>query len=216
MRCFSAVVLAGFVGVAGPACADTITENVAFSFNSGDGLMTVSGPLFNPVLGTLTSVSAVVSGSYAPDIVIAPQSSPQTSALLFYAWGVTGEQQTQSLQSYSVTQTGNTLTGPVQAFSFATGAFPFPQNYIDVGGYPAYASGFLLNLDIYSEPTIAGAWGDFDDESLLSGTVQITYSYTVPEPSSLAILAFGASLLGLGVSRRRPVLASADQGSRHF
>ncbi len=197
MRILPAVVAVYFMSAAVPALADTITEDVAFSFMPDLGLQTISGPLFNPVLGTLTSVSAAVSGTYTPDIIIYPGSSPQTSARLLYDWGVAGEQVTQSMGTYAVTQTGNTLTGPLQAFNFSTGPFPFPQNYIDFGGYPAFADGFLLNLDVYSLPTTADAWGDFDDQSILSGDVQVTYTYTVPEPSSLALLAFGAGLLPL-------------------
>ncbi len=210
MRFLSIIAFAGVVGIAAPAAADTITEDVAFSLTGGLGPQTIDGPLFNPVLGTLTSVSASVSGTYTPDIVISPGSSPQTSANLLYAWGVTGEQTTQSLGTYAVIQTGNTLTGPVQAFSFSTSAFPYPQNYIDIGGYPVFADGFLLNLDVYSEPTSANAWGDFDDQSMFSGNVEITYTYTVPEPSSLAILAFGAGLMGLGGLRRRGPVGAAS------
>jgi hypothetical protein len=185
--------------------ADAITEDVAFSFNSNEGAQEVDGPQFNPVLGTLTSVSAIVSGTYAPNIFVYT-SSPPASWTLMGEWSVPGKSVTSMLETYSPTVNGGVLAGPAQQFSFSTGAFPFPQNYVDVGGYPAFANGFLINVGVYSLPASAYSANDFNDDSSFSGDVQITYTYTVPEPSSLAMLAFGAELLPLagfvrGVSR---------------
>jgi hypothetical protein len=205
MRALSGVAFLFIVVVASPALADTITYEVAFDFTqNGIGPQTVDGPQFNPALGTLTGVSAFVSGTYLPDITGASVPSSTTAFLsvegVGYGGGGFGPA---NIGTYTLTDG----RGPAQAFSFSTGPLLGLQNYIDIGGSPAFANGFLLNVDAYSEPPTPGTWGDFDDESLLSGNVQITYTYTVPEPSSLAILAFGASLLGLGVWRRRPVLA---------
>ncbi len=208
MRFFSAVVLAGIVGVAVPALADTISYDVAFSFyQKGIGAQTVFGPQFNPYLGTLTGVSAIVSGTYLPDITGVDVPPSTTAAFYVDGQGYGGS-------GLGPTEVGTyTLTdgkGPAQPFSFSASPLLGLQYYIDPNDSAAFANGFLLNVNAYSQPIPSNAWGDFDDQSMFSGNVEITYTYTVPEPSSLAILAFGAGLMGLGGLRRRGPVGAAS------
>jgi len=208
MRFLSAMAFAGVVAGAVPALADTITYNVPFSFVQIGSSETVYGPQFDPYLGTLTEVSAVVTGTYLPDILGASVPSSTSAAFWVSGEGYSGG-------GLGPTEVGTyTLTdgkGPAQPFSFSTGALPGLEYYIDPNDSVAFANGFLLNIDAYSQPVTPGAWGDWDDNSTFSGTVELTYTYTVPEPSSLAILAFGAGLLGLGgCARRRASAAGAS------
>lgn len=197
MRVVFALAFLSVVGVAGPTLADTITYDVPFSFNEFPATDTVYGPQFNPVLGTLTEASAIVTGAYLPDIV-GPTLPSTTTAAFYDDWG--GDCSCGSgymkVGIYSLSDG----KAPAQAFSFSTGPLPNLRNYIQFGGV---TTGFLLNVDAFSDPSAPGAWGnDWDDVSTYSGDVQVTYTYTVPEPSSFAMLAFGAGLLGLGGLQR--------------
>jgi hypothetical protein len=201
MRFLCAVAFAGVFGASVPALADSITYEVPFSFYTFLGSDTVYGPQFNPYLGTLTGASAFVSGTYLPDITGASVPSQTTAALWVQAAAPGGGLVPTEVGTYTLTDG----KGPAQAFSFSTGPITGLQYYIDPNDYPAWQTGWLINVDAYSAPLTPYAWGDWDDQSTYSGTVYMTYTYTVPEPSSLAILAFGAGLLGLGrVQRRRP------------
>jgi len=206
VRFLIAMAFASLLGAAVPAVADTITYDVPFSLNTYPASDTVYGPQFNPVLGTLTEVSAIVTGTYLPDIV-GPTLPSTTTAAFYEYWG--GDCSCGSGNMLVGTYTLTNGKGPAQAFSFSTGALPNLQNYIQFFGV---TTGFLLNVGAFSESLTPGAWGnDWNDQSTYSGTVDITYTYTVPEPSSLAILAVGAGLLGLGgFARRRVSVAGAS------
>ncbi len=208
MRFLSAMALAGVIGVTVPAFADTISYTVPFSFVLDETDNSVFGPQFNPALGTLTSVSEVVSGTYTPEIFPGFGSTPTPYAALYYdTYGNgTGPSPGSPLEYYTLTTspTGGYLTAPAQSYSFSvTSACLFC--FTEVPGEPPFGNTFWMNIDVYSRPVAPGTWGTYDDVSPYSGTVDLTYTYTVPEPSSFAVLAFGAGLLGLGrVQRRRP------------
>ncbi len=81
-----------------------------------------------------------------------------------------------------------------------TNADALSQQYTAFG---PYRSGGLLGLDVFSTPATPGAWPLADDLSTYSGSLLVTYTYTVPEPSSLPLLGVACAATSLLVSRRR-------------
>jgi hypothetical protein len=206
----SALVAAASLSMPAAALGDTITEAVGFSSNSNIGLYSVMGPMFNPALGTLTGVSISVSGTYSANIVTAA-TSPDPASVLGYDWSVTGDRNIGSVGTFGLIADGNSLTGSPEAFNFSTGVLPAPDDQYYLGA-PPFTTGLLINVDVFSNPAVTGSWGSpYDDNSAFSGVVEATYTYTVPEPGTLALLAIGIACCSIaGFSRRRvPVLQRA-------
>ncbi len=185
--------------VVAPAVAGTITDTIMFHGAADGGDTTVTGPEFNPALGTLTNVSVTLTGTLNPKIFTgAPASSAQS--LLDASVNLLGGGGAQYLNSgsYTLQQNGAYLVGPAETFRFTDSvSTPTALSFYTAG--PGSMTEGLANLLIYSNPTVAGSWGSMpDDVSGYSGQFAITYTYAaaVPEPGSLALLL--ASVVALG------------------
>ena len=97
------------------------------------------------------------------------------------------------------------LVGPPEAFSFSENL-----DNANLAFYtspdPIFDYGFLANIDLYSRP-LNGTWGSsgqWSDNSLFFGNIEVTYTYTpVPEPATLAIFAASVCLFPLARKRAR-------------
>jgi hypothetical protein len=103
--------------------------------------------------------------------------------------------------NYNLTQVVGGLTGPPEAFSF-TQSTSNPTALYDYTGAPGF--GGLADVNVFLTPPYPGAWGpQADPVSSYTAEFAITYDYDVPEPASLAMLAFGAALLPLARASRK-------------
>jgi len=183
-----------------PAFADAIVEDLSFSGSVETGEVFVTGPLFNPALGTLTGVSATVKGVY-DGLVFLPGSGfpPSIEFSLHGNFQAPGPFGTQPLALGNFSMSGNgsgDYRGDI-GFDYTEQVTPF-ADYTE--GSPDAAS-FLAGLGFYAFPTNGGGLGASSDFSTWSGTVAVTYTYTVPEPASVLVFAFG--LAACWIARRR-------------
>jgi hypothetical protein len=186
VACLTTILLA----CASPAWAGTIVEDLSFSGSTENGKVFVTGPLFNPALGTLTGVSATVEGLLDESFFTPSTGLPPTIEFTlhgdFEAPGPYGTQPL-SLGNFTVTGNGNGDYTGVTGFRYTEQIAPF-GSYIE--GSPN-AANFLAAVDFYGFPTNGGGLGASSDFSTWSGTLAITYTYDVPEPWSVVVLAFG-------------------------
>jgi hypothetical protein len=186
--------------------ADTIVEDVSFSGNNAAGDVSVFGPSFNPALGTLDSVSAVVTGTYTPYIYLSTPGD-QTTASVQYFFAIPGYANIMgtagnvTLTGIGCTQCSSAFTGLPVDFDFLIDSFPNLSNFI--GGQPAFATTQYGNVQAYARPAQGESWGSYDDLSSFSGQIALTYTYTVPEPSTFVLLAFGACLVSVASFSKR-------------
>jgi hypothetical protein len=195
-----AYLAAVFLVCTAPARADTIVEDLSFNGSVENGGVFVTGPLFNPALGTLTSVSATVTGVYDASMFLPGTGFPPSIEYSlhgnFTAPGPFGTQPLALGQFLVSGNGGGTYSGRI-GFDYTEAVMPF-GSYVEGAPNPA---AFLAGLDFYAFPTNGGGLGASSDFSTWSGTLAITYTYTVPEPGSVLVLALGAAACRL--SRRR-------------
>lgn len=141
-----------------------------------------------PVTGSLhQGISAVISGSRVPDGMNTP---------LF----------TGSSQSFNLVHTGDksTITGPAYASRYQAGPSSMDalsENFGLYGG--AAGTTYVINFSSSqaSGHTADGSVKGVFESGFSQGFLTVTYEYTaVPEPTSMALLAFGCVALGM---RRR-------------
>ena len=187
-----------------PAAADTISYTSAFSGGVDFGA-SAYGEQFAGSLGTLTGMSIAVSGTYLPNIV-SLIANPDLNSTLFYTGNAIG------VGGFNIGAAGNFtlinaghLVGPPEAFSFSENL-----DHANFAFYtspsPVFDYGFLANIDLYSRP-LNGTWGtpgQWSDNSLFFGNIEVTYTYTpVPEPATLAIFAASVCLFPFARKRAR-------------
>jgi hypothetical protein len=150
----------------------TITQNPAITLNLGNNfIFGPSVPLFNPALGTLTSVEFSLTGSEtttstssAPNISLVGQVLPA-----FLSADITPPPNTMNL-NLAITITDPTILGKF------TG------------------TGTTITRFIIQDNSVPGGTETFmTDTNGIAGT--LTYTFTTPEPASLTL--FGISAVGL-------------------
>jgi hypothetical protein len=106
----------------------------------------------------------------------------------------------QSGPFYPVTlsTSGGQITG---SFAVDFTAALNPSNFIESSPGPIPD---LLSWGVGAFPVPGTGWGAFDEELAFTGKIVLTYDYTVPEPSALAVL--GVGLLGLTLALRRTTI----------
>lgn len=183
---------AAFMLAASPALADTIVEDVGFTGAADGGLVFVTGPLFNPALGTLTGVDAAVTGQYDASLFIPDPEPPTVSVTLHDTFSAPGVSNSGSLGDIVLVERGG-------GGSYAgLASFSFTDSIASVGSYIAgspSATAILAELTLGTSPVIGG--GAADDFSTYSGTLALTYTYDVPEPSSLLVFGLGVGVMML-------------------
>ena len=192
-------------GLATGARADVVTDDInfaisAFAININGNNPTPVTP-FDPTLGTLTSISVELKGTFS---------------LPSYPLETTGYSPMPTSASVTPTLYVGGLA-PV-TFSFTTQANrPVVNNQIiglqgfsfDVTGSAPLSRAASLSLDFSPYAVITNANGAFDtqgtadrDPSSVQGTALVSYTYTpaasaVPEPASAALLGIGGLATGL-------------------
>ena len=201
MKCLSISAVALVISIAAPAWADVVTETVAFSGSDENGLDFVSGPLFNPALGTLVGVTASVKGQFLADILTTSPGLP--SHLNF---GLDG-----TFKAPGVSLSGNVggFTAAYNGSAYLSNAgFAFSDSIAAFGDYvegSPNATSYLAALALGAiSPMPLGASSDL---STWFGNLTITYCYDpaspVPEPGSLAILGVAGVIFAGMLGRSR-------------
>jgi len=199
MRHFHALLATALMAAAAPAAADTVVQTIAIAGNVDTQPVFVTGSLFNPALGTLTGVSAVVSGQYHADIFVPADSGlgPSITLALAYSFGSDG----------SITKG---VLGDFQASTIGGGTylgetgFDYTRTIAAIGAYVEGSpdeTNYLAALAFGAVPQPAIGLGASDDFSSWAGDLQLTYTYDpaspVPEPASNALFALAClSLAG--------------------
>jgi hypothetical protein len=218
----SLLAVAGIVALGATASAqpDPIIENVIASTSSAmvEGTLTFDIPQFNPSLGTLNSVELTLTptpetiypsdySSIVQTITDASVNSPSGSLVDDSSLGLTaswsGVQSPPGQEESIVFAAPGLENGTPQTFSFTA-----PPASVAVGpagfvGGGDYDLSFTSTATATSEGT--GTVGDtyVSWNGTISGTLEVEYDYTVPEPTTISLLATG--LLGALTVRRRKV-----------
>jgi hypothetical protein len=199
MRAVRCLALAAAIAWSVPAAANTIVEDIAFSGSVANGPAFVTGPLFNPALGTLTGVSVAVTGQYELSVFTLESGLPPI--MKFALQGIfepAGADVSLPLGTFYATTANRTNYTGMAAIGF-TGTLGDIGDY--VAGSPD-ATSYLAGLGFDAFPANhIGLGGDADDNSTWSGSLAVTYTYDVPEPGSIAILGL-AALLAMCLGRR--------------
>ena len=213
-RSFS--IAAAAVMIAGPAHAAQIVQNLALHQSFGDFTpYDIVGNPFDPATGTLTSITAILSGTYTPSVYDAFGPSPGALTTRFFTNLGAGFPTTVGTQIIAPTgncassQTGGncTYTGMPVDFSISPVVTLPLSTFISATPGPADLAYFGFTS------YVPGAGGGGSDDTAFTGNLQLTYDYSVPEPTGFALLLSG--LAALFYRRRAQLRRVALPPGRH-
>jgi hypothetical protein len=195
-----ALLAAALLAAAPPAIAGTIVENFAFSNGVNAEPVFVTGPLFTPVQGTLTGVSATLRGQYDADIFVPANwgLGPSITLVLSDLFLSDGSVSSRVLGDFTaLTKGGGTYLGET--------TFDFTQTIFSIGAYvqgTPEATNYLAALAFGAVPQPPAGLGAPDDFSTWSGDMTLTYTYDpaapVPEPACATVFALASLALASG------------------
>jgi hypothetical protein len=207
MRVRSLIAAAAMLTVTAPAFASTIVQNLPAVQTLGDFTpFDINGNPFNPALGTLTSVTATLTGSLTPIFfsdLCPPCANPGTISTNYFVVTPEGDAANQFTGAL-----GSQMVVPVFSNAGTTAEYTGTPTAVNLAfNFPVLSDFLSAPLGIIAEfgfnssvPHSDGA----SDLTTFNGTFALTYTYSqsVPEPSSLVLLGLGAGLVLL-LTRRR-------------
>jgi hypothetical protein len=204
VRRYSLIIAATMLAT--PALADTIVQGLPAVQAMGDFTpYNIEGALFNPTLGTLTAVTATLTGTYTPAVFEGFGSSPGTLVSSYFLFG--GDQLgpdtfSGNLPSQTVTPT---CASPPTDCRYSGNPTAFSQNFTfsDLDSFISAPSGPAIVSEFGFKSNVIAGGGGGSDFTSFAGTYVLTYTYQVPEPASLGLLSAGLALVLL--LRRRNV-----------
>jgi hypothetical protein len=207
MRVFASLAFAALLAAAMPATAGTITEDISVTGSAGNGPSFVTGSLFNPALGTLTGVSANINGTFSADVFIPAPAPRQFTAALDGTLTAPNQIVSGNLGDFILTANNPAGGGNYTGFE----RFNVNVNLTSLADYVAgspNATNFLAEIGL-SDRVISGNIGASSDFSTYAFNFDLTYTYEVPEPSTLLLMGLATCVLLGGVTLGlRPKFAS--------
>jgi hypothetical protein len=200
MRVPASLAFAALLAATAPALADTITQDISVTGSVANEPTFVTGALFNPALGTLTGVSATISGTFSASVFI-PGPAPRQFTFALEGM-LTAPNQTVSgnLGDFTVTASNPAGGGLYTGFE----GFNATVDLTSVGDYVAGspdATSYLASIGL-DDHSISGNTGASSDFSTFAYDFDLTYTYEVPEPSSLMMMGVATCTL-IAVVRKR-------------
>ncbi len=198
MRQLCFLVGLGMVAAAASASAAVVTQDVPIDhpLQLNETPFDISAPGFDSSLGTLNSVTGELEGSAS--VVIHPGTGyplPPGSVQANAQGGLGFPSQSSPFYPVTLLSSGGQITG---SFGVDFTAALNPANFISSTPGPIPD---LLSWGVAAFPTAGEGWGAYDEDLAFNGQIILTYNYTVPEPSAMAVLGMG--LLGLTFALRR-------------